>query len=103
MMLRNVCIFEHNSYIYLCDFKNMLCWMLLASSKEIEPNDFDGITCLNIKRVKENDWLFRHNGSIGEYAKDMDDEWVRKLEHYYGLYLADVVTSIPKKSCPKTI
>jgi hypothetical protein len=92
MIYKNVCIFEHCSYIYLCDYGNMLCWMFFTSSDQIVPEDLEQITCLNLKRTKENDWSFRHNGSIGEYARDLDDEWVRKLEYYYGLYLMDVVT-----------
>lgn len=83
---RKRCIFEHQDFIYVINFRQMITWVIN------DTDDDSPISTLQIDRLETNKWRFRTFGAIEmPFMTDTDVEFMMKLENNYQLYLSELI------------
>lgn len=79
------CIFDHEGFLYVCNFATMTMWVIQ------EEDDEDPVTTLDIQRDDRGNWLYRMQDSEAEFQIDPDRELVAKVEKFYERFLNTII------------
>lgn len=79
------CIFDHEGFLYVCNFETMTMWVIQ------EEDDEDPVTTLEITRDDHGQWFYRMKDSEAPYQRDPDTDLVRKLERRYEQFLNTMI------------
>lgn len=82
---RSACIFEHDGFTYVCNFKDMVFWIMH------EDDDVEPISYLELHRLKAGHWAYRPAGSDSLFQQDNDNELIKLLEKNYERYIASII------------
>lgn len=89
---KRACIFEHEGFIYTCDFELMMVWIVT------EEDEANPVTTLEYKRIERGVWAYRSEGIDGPYQVDNDQELAAKIDLHYEQYLNRLIVGKDRRT-----